>query len=1043
MAGFYFCLAIRNPTLTNQIPVKRLLNFIFAVLIFSLEVVCPVWAQPASGEITCIVEDDTGPYPGVVVRVKGTDDVTITDLDGKAVIRGKSAPVTLVVTMMGYKTQELVAEPGQTVRVSLQEDRQQLDEVVVIGYGTAKRKDYTGSVASVRLENSPVALAVNSNALESLKGNVAGLDIGATNSAGGQPSVQVRGQKSISGSSAPLIVLDGLIFMGGLNDINPADIASIDILKDASSAATYGSRSANGVLVVTTKKGTTRKPTISFNASCAVSTWGNKPRMKSGQDYVDAIMARNNLTDLSWMSEQEYYNYQNGQTTDWLDYSTRVGTKQDYQASIGGASEKINYYFSTSWSDNKGIVKGDDFTRFNLLGKFNTEITPWLNVSADAAFTRQDYSGIEANILTAYYLSPYGAPYRYGSTELEKYPVTSSDGFQNPLWQSDESLRQQTDIRENYRLQSSALLKCPWVEGLTLRLNYSYTDTQKKTSDFRHEGYFVQEGRYDDESRYSTAKMKNLLASATGTRKNEVTRSRLFDAILNYSHEFGRHDVDATLVATRDRSTYDAESMSGTDFSGNGNTILGIHALNKAEVHGVWEDGVETANIGYLARLLYNYDGRYSFTGSVRRDGASVFGAHKRWGNFWSLGVAWTPSRERFWGPGLKKVLTDFKLKASGGVNGNQTLAAFSTLSKVISGRNGGIRYEFTGSEIGYGIAISSMGNADLGWESTTAYNTGFESSWFEGRIDWDLDVYYSQTRDQIFTRTIPVMTGFESVKSTMGQVDNVGIESTIHSVNLRSADFTWSSGLTFWLNRNKLVHLYGEDLDGDGREDDDISNNLFIGKSLGAIFGYVQDGIVQTSDHDYIGVYGGVPGSPKYVDMNGDDMISAADRTILGYGSPNFRLNFSNVFTYKQWELYMMWAGTFGGAHRYLRSNANAFRVSNVTGYATANLIDIPWWTPERPSGIYPSATFSTDGRYLALQDRTFVRLQDVSLSYTLKRSLLERLHIAYLKFFLSGKNLLTFTRWVGDDPETGSSVLSSTLPVAKSVTAGVNFSF
>jgi hypothetical protein len=483
--------------------------------------------------------------------------------------------------------------------------------------------------------------------------------------------------------------------------------------------------------------------------------------------------------------------------------------------------------------------------------------------------------------------------------------------------------------------------------------------------------------------------------------------------------------------------------MTGTNYSGNGNTILGIHGLSKAEVHGVWEDGVETANIGYLGRVLYNYDGRYSFTGSVRRDGASVFGAHRRWGNFWSLGLAWTPSKEAFWGPGLKRVLTDFKVKASGGVNGNQTLAAFSTLSKVVSGQSGGIRYEFDTSDIQYGIVISSMGNADLGWEATTAYNTGFESSWFEGRVDWDVDAYYSQTRDQIFTRTIPMMTGFESVKSTMGQVDNVGIESTVRSENVRTADFQWHSALTFWLNRNKLVHLYGEDLDGDGREDDDISNNLFIGKGLGVIYGYVQTGIVQASDNDYIGVYGGVPGHPKYADLNADDQITSEDRAILGYSSPNFRLNLSNTLSYKQFELYMMWAGIFGGAHRYMRSNANAFRVSNVTGYATANLIDIPWWTAEKPSEVYPAATFSTDGRYLALQDRTFVRLQDVTLSYTLRRSMLERFNLINLKVFLSGKNLLTFTRWVGDDPETGSSVLSSTLPVARSVTAGINISF
>ena len=1003
-----------------------------------------VVAQAQTKAVTCVVSDSSGPLPGVVVRIKGTDSASVTDIDGKAVIQGIKAPVTLVASILGYKTEEVQAAPGQVVQVSLKEDTQLLEEVVIIGYGTAKRKDYTGSVASVRLENSPVSLAVNSNALESLKGNVAGLDIGATNSAGGQPSVQIRGQKSISGSSAPLIVLDGLVFMGGLNDINPADIATIDILKDASSAATYGSRSANGVLVVTTKKGTSRKPTITFNASGSVATWSNKPRMKHGQAYVDAIMARNSQQNLGWMSEQEYYNYQNGIETDWLDFSTRIGSKQDYQVSVSGAGENINYYVSTSWTDNRGIVKGDDFNRFNLLGKINTDITKWLNFSIDAAFTRQDYSGMAANISTAYYISPFGTPYRYGSTtDLEKYPMTQSDGYQNPLWQADERLRQTTDIRNNYRMQASALIKVPWVEGLSLRINYSYTDTQRKTTDFRTEGYNIKEGKYDDASRYSAATLRNLLAGAGGSRKNEDTHSRLFDAILNYSHAFGKHDVDATLVATRDRNNYDAEDMSGSDFTANGTTLLGINGLGKASIQKVGGDGVQTANVGYLARVMYNYDSRYSFTGSVRRDGASVFGVNRRWGNFWSLGVAWTPSNEAFWTPELKKVLTEFKIKASGGVNGNQTLAAYSTLSRVINGDSGGIRYELDGSNVQYGIRISSMGNADLGWEATTAYNFGIESSWWDGRMTLNIDAYYSQTRDQIFTRTIPVMTGFESVQSTMGQVDNFGIEATANATVIRKRNFMWTSGMTFWLNRNKLVHLYGDDVDGDGREDDDVANSRFIGKGLGAIYGYVQTGITQLDDHDYVGVYGGVPGYPKYADRTADGQITASDRTILGYSSPNFRLNWSNTFTYKQLELYVMIAGTFGGGGYYLRSNPNAFRVSNVTGYPNANLIDIPWWTEDNPSNIYPSATFTSDGRYLALQDRTFVRLQDVTLSYSLKRSLLERWKISSLRVFISGKNLLTLTGWVGDDPETGSSVLSSTLPVSKSVTAGVNFSF
>jgi len=1013
--------------------------FIAVLLIFSA---ISGFAQN-SGNVIFRVRDAQGELPGAVVRVKGTDNAAVTDLSGKAELHRIDAKVTVVVSLLGYSSEEIEVVPGASISVELKEDAIGLDEVVVIGYGTAKRKDYTGSVSSVTLENSPIALAQNSNVLESMKGNVAGMDIGATNSAGGQPSMQIRGQKSISGATTPLIVLDGLIFMGGLNDINPADIATVDVLKDASSAAAYGSRSANGVIVITTKKGSSTKPLISFNAALSASTWSNKPKMKTGEDYVEAIKARNSFTDLSWMSPQEYENYQAGRTTDWLDYSTRTGFKQDYQVGISGKGEKINYYISTSWTGNSGIVKGDDYKRYNLLAKINTDITSWLNFGIDASYTRQDYSGVAANLQTAYYLSPYGMPTRAGSDKLEKYPMTSSDGLQNPLWQTDSSIRQNEDIRNNYRVQTTALIKCPWVDGLSLRLNFSVTDTHKKTSDFRNESYFIREGKYDDESRYSAESLQSLLASATGTRKNEQTRSVLFDAILNYNRSFGKHDVDATIVATRDRSTYDAESFTGTDFLANGNTALGINGLSKASTQSIWQDGVATSNIGYLARVMYSYDGRYSFTGSFRRDGASVFGANRRWGNFYSIGLAWTPSGESFWTEDIKNVLTDFKVKASWGVNGNQTLAAYSTLSKVNNGRNGGIRYEFEGSDIEYGIAINSLGNPNLGWEGTSALNVGIETSWLRDRIFLDVDAYYSITNDQIFSRSIPVMTGFESIKSTMGQIDNYGVEATLRSVNIRNRDFIWTSGLTFWWNRNKLVHLYGDDTDGDGKEDDDISNSLFIGKELGAIYGYVQDGIVQIDDHDYICLYNATPGQPKYVDMNQDGSISAEDRVILGYSSPNFRLNFSNTFTYKQFELYFMLAGIFGGDSHYLRSNPNAYRNANPNGYATANMIDIQWWTPENRSNTYPSATFSSDGRYIALQDRTFVRLQDLTFSYSLKPSLLERLKISTLKFYISGKNLFTLTKWVGDDPETGSSVLSATLPVSRSVTAGATLSF
>ena len=576
-------------------------------------------------QVRCTVQDSAGEaLIGACVQVAGARNYGITDLDGLAVLDNVPANAVLTITLFGYQTAEINVNGRNELSVTLKEDIQTLDDVVVIGYGTAKRKDFVGSVSSVRVENSPVALMNNSNALETLKGNVAGLDIGAVNNAGGQPSMQMRGQRSISGSNAPLIVLDGVIYIGGVNEINPADIATIDVLKDASSAAAFGSRSANGVILITTKKGTTEKPTISVNASAALQTWSHKPNMLTADQYIQTVMDRTQSTDLSWMTAQERANYDAGNVTDWLDFATRIGLKQDYQLSVSGAGKRVNYYLSGSWASNKGIVIGDDFFRPTLLCKLSTNVTDWLRLSVDGAYTRQDYSGVAANIQTAYFISPYGQPYRSDGTQLEKYPVTQSDGYQNPLWQADPANRYNKDWRDTYRLNTSLLVKCPWVEGLSFKLNYLLHNIDRYAEDFTYERYYVQEGSYTDDARYAPSTLQGYLARANGSITHEKTNGYVLDAILGYARDFDRHSIDIALVSTRDYTTFDADKMTGSNFEANGNTLLGIAGLQKAEVITPTQDGRAAANVGYLARVMYAFDQRYSFTASYRRDGSSA-----------------------------------------------------------------------------------------------------------------------------------------------------------------------------------------------------------------------------------------------------------------------------------------------------------------------------------------------------------------------------------------------------------------------------------
>ncbi len=580
--------------------------------------------QQSTRKITGVIKDQSGePVIGANIVEKGTTNGTITDINGQYSLEVSSNSI-LVVSYIGYITQEIPVGNSNTLDVLLKEDTETLDEVIVIGYGTTKRKDFTGSVSSVRLENSPIALSPNLNALESLKGNVSGLDIGATNSAGGEPSMQMRGQKSISGSNDPLIVVDGVIFMGSINDINPNDIASYDILKDATSAAAYGSRSANGVIIITTKKGKTGKPVITFNASGSMQTWQNKPELMKGEQWLESVMARNNSSDLSWLKPQELANMEAGREINWLDASTRTGWVQDYQVSVSGAGEKMNYYLSAAYSDNQGVVIGDDYNRITALAKINTDITSWLQIGVDAAFTKSDYSGVGANVGEATQTSPYGVMYRNESEKLlEKFPYTQSSV--NALWDTDRSVRDNKDIRNNFRANAYAVVKLPWVEGLSYRFNYAGNLSKNQSGDFYYEGYFVKEGAYDDENRYSPSTLQSLLTSANGKINNNTTDSWVIDNILNYKNSFGKHTIDLTAVATRDRKKYEKIETTGSNFAANGNTTLGLNGLHKATVQKVNMDNNQRSNIGYLGRASYSYDDRYFFTGSYRRDGASVF----------------------------------------------------------------------------------------------------------------------------------------------------------------------------------------------------------------------------------------------------------------------------------------------------------------------------------------------------------------------------------------------------------------------------------
>lgn len=844
--------------------------------------------QQQKQTVTGIIKDATGEaIIGASVLEKGTSNGTITDLDGKFTL-SVTPNATLVISYIGYQTQELPVVAGKVMDIQMKEDAEMLDEVVVVGYGTTKRKNFTGSVSTVKASETPLALMPTSNAMDILRGTATGITVSQQQGAGQAPSLQVRGQKSVNGGSTPLIVMDGVIYMGSFRDIDPTTIESMSILKDATSLAAYGSQAANGVIMITTKKGKLGKPVINVNTSWAFSTAAAKPDLLSPEDYVKKVNLLSGLAedaDPTWMREYEYENYKNGNTIDWFDYSTRTGIMQNYSASVSGATEKMNYYLSGTYTDQEGVVKGDDYDRTVLTARIQTDITNWLQVGGQVNYAYNDYSGPSVyDLYQAIRLSPYGRAERADGGGVEKFPVNEGIYRINPLWNVESGTIDDHDTYSTVSMKGHALVKCPWIEGLTYRLNGSYSIENIERDYFTHEGYYVKEGTGDD--RYSESAVSDYLASANGYSARTKNTSWVLDNIINWQRQFGKHYVDLTYVYTRDSYEYSYRRFDGSDFAALGNTNLSYDGLNLAttqKINGL--SYTRHTNVGYLGRANYNYNDTYHLSVSVRRDGSSVFGANNKWGTFPAVGVAWTASNEEF----MKniKAISYLKLKASWGKNGNQSLSPYETLSKITLGQSGGYSYSFGNTSlVSWGQRITSMGNTDLGWEETESFNYGFDLGVLDNRIRLEFDGYFSKTTNQIFNRNIPVMiNGLTSMKATMGRVDNWGIEVNLNTTNIQTKDFNWGSTLTFYMNRNKLKELYG-----DGQ--DDITNSLFLGKSLGAIYGYKNIGIVQEDDTEYIAANGAEPGDVKFANLDGseDGKITADDRTILGYKKENFR---------------------------------------------------------------------------------------------------------------------------------------------------------
>ena len=979
-----------------------------------------------SGKVT----DSSGaPLPGVTVVVKGTTQGIITDADGNYSLNNIAANAALVFSFVGMKTQEILIDGKSNINIVLQEENIGIEEVVAIGYGTISKQALTGAVTKANLEtfeNVPV-----NNVLESIKGSVAGLNVAGTNTAGEVADLTIRGQNSTAASNTPLIVVDGAIFNGSLADLPTNDIENLTVLKDASAAAVYGSRSANGVILIETKRGEgiNGKPKFDVKMSYGVNDQLKPLKVYGDKRYLQRLLDIREANGLEadhnnirfYLQEEELKNYDITSNhapslTDPFGLISRLGYTYNTTVSVSNSTEKTRYYISTSLIKQRGVIINDDFKHVSGRVNIDSDLTNWFTVGIQSSYSLRDYSGDTPSMYWATMLSPYASIYNEDGSYKE-FPQSTTSVY-SPFW---DIATEDKDIRNNLLGIITGTLKIPWVKGLTYRTTYSNSVRWNENNQF-----------------YNENTINGVSKNGQGSRNYDRTYNMLFDNMVKYNRTFAdKHRVDVTLLYSREHSAWESMETYAEDFD---NNILGSYALENGNTQTVDTGGGETDAIGMMARGTYTYNHKYSLTGTVRRDGYSAFSKNRKWGVFPSVGFNWNISKESFMGN--IDPINNLGLRISYGKNGNQSIDPYTTLAKVSTDK-----YIFYGDD-SYTITqyISTLANNDLGWESTTGLNTGIDFSLLNNRISGSIDAYKTKTNDLMFDLSVPTTSGMSSITSNIGEIKNKGFELNLHTRNLDKGNFKWSSDFAFSLNRNKVATILGEDNDGDGKEDDLVSDGYFIGRSLGTIYAYKVSGMWQQEDKDNGTIMNGMrPGDYKLYDVNGDGAITSdKDRQFIGNTNPNFRWSWTNTMQYKDFSLMFYFYSAWGGNRWYLSKNNAPY----FDGYANAGAVNHPvydYWTPANIGAEFPRTDYKNNAAYTGIKyiDRSFIKLQKISLTYNFTK-LVKPWGINGLSCSLSADNIFTYApHWKGLDPETDNGLTANSVPSIRTWLFSVSLNF
>ena len=965
-----------------------------------------------------VVKDQTGETViGASVMEKGTTNGTITGIDGDFSLN-MSPNGTLVVSFVGYKTQEVQVKGQKQLQVVLSEDAEMLDEVVVIGYGTMKKSDLTGAVSSIGnkdIKDSPV-----SNLGQAIQGKISGVQIVDAGKPGDNVSIKIRGLGSINNCD-PLVVIDGVPTDLGLSSLNMADVERLDVLKDASATAIYGSRGANGVVMITTKRGTEGKGKLAVSANYSFQNATNVPSLLNAAQYAelsnDMMVNSGRNPNPEWANPSEL-----GAGTDWMDELLRTGVMQNYTVSYSGGNEKSHYYVSGGFLDQSGIVKSVNYRRFTFQSNSDAQVLKWLKFSNNITFSADTKKSGSYNIGDALKALPI-------------YPVKNEDGSwsgpdgnsewygstRNPIGPT-ELNKSQTD---GYNFLANLTAELTFTKWLKFKSTFGY-DAKFWFIDNFTPKYNWKPTPTEETSRY---------------KSDNKSFTYLWDNYFLFDHTFAeKHRVGLMAGMSAQWNTNDYLNAQKNVFM-----FDNVHEMdNGEEMYAIGGNETEWALLSYMARVNYSYEDRYLLTATIRRDGSSRFGKKHRWGTFPSVSVAWRASQEK-WFP-KNDYINDLKVRAGYGVTGSQaSVGNYSYLASY----NTSV-YPF-GISSGNQTALvsSTLANPYIHWEEVAQTNIGFDASLFNSRVMFSFDAYLKETRDMLVKASIPITSGFEDTTTTYtnaGKVRNQGIEMSLHTINL-TGELGWETNLTATYNKNKI-----KDLNSDVPYYINQINNSYVTMlakdyPINVFYGYVTDGIFQNQSevNTHAVQPGAEPGDIRFRDLNNDGVINDSDRTVIGNPNPSWLFSMNNSLSYKGFELSVFLQGIAGN------KIYNANNIDN-TGMAAAynQTTDVlKRWQGEGTSNSMPRAVFGDPNQNTRVSDRfvengSYLRLKNITLSYTFPKQWLQKAQIENARLSLSCENVATITGYSGFDPEVGiNGIDQNRYPISRTFSLGLNFNF